>query len=265
MSESVFPAFPFFPLCSLTSALLNLSLVIPFWPTHGTVGLERCPQDNPVLTTFQGQGVKPLLIHCQTRIWCQGWTGPQGPQLLLQSSFYHHPFPHSSPHVSSFFCAPSSSISLSVSGYCLSLVLLLPFHLFFCFVPSFSSFPLSGFDWTVVLGPGFPLSTLPVVACLFSGFGLSPPRQRLPRLSQGFLSGAPVSSPKRCASHVLPQTLRRLRCAVEQWLSLWCYLVSDRGLTSALSLPKHVTLGELLNSLSPSFLFGKIEMIVAIL
>lgn len=52
---------------------------------------------------------------------------------------------------------------------------------------------------------------------------------------------------------------------MEQWLSLWFYLVSDRGLTSALSLPKHVTLGELLNSLSPSFLFGKIEMIVAIL
>lgn len=182
MGESVFPAFPLFPLCSLTSALLNLSLVIPFWPTHGMLGLERCPQDNLVLTTFQGQGVKPWLIHCQTRIWCQGWTGPQGPQLLLQSSFYHLPFPHSLPHLSSFFYAPSSSISLWVSGYYLGLVLLLPFHLFFCFFPSFSFFFLSGFDWTVVLGPGFPLSALPEVACLFSGFGLSPPCQRLPRL-----------------------------------------------------------------------------------
>lgn len=146
MGESVFPAFPLFPLCSLTSALLNLSLVIPFSPTHGMLGLERCPQDNLVLTTFQGQGVKPWLIHCQTRIWCQGWTGPQGPQLLLQSSFYHLPFPHSLPHLSSFFYAPSSSISLWVSGYYLGLVLLLPFHLFFCFFPSFSFFFLSGFD-----------------------------------------------------------------------------------------------------------------------
>lgn len=251
MSESVFPAFPFFPLCSLTSALLNLSLVIPFWPTHGMLGLERCPQDNPVLTTFQGQGVKPWLIHCQTRIWCQGWTGPQGPQLPLQSSLYRRPFPHSSPHLSSFCCAPSSGISLWVSGYYLSLLLLPPFHLFFCFVPSFSFFSLSGFDWTVVLGPGFPLSALPVVACLFSGFGLPPPCQRLPRLSHGFLSGALGDSLKHSTSHVWPQTLRGLRCAVEQWLSLWFYLVSDRGLTSALSLPKHVTLGELLNSLSP--------------
>ena len=101
------------------------------------------------------------------------------------------------PLLGSFFCAPFSGISLWVSGYYLSLVLLLPFHVFFCFFPNWSFFLLRGLDWSVVLGPCFPLSTLPEVACLFSGFGLSPPCQQLPKLSPG--------SPKHPTSCVLPQ------------------------------------------------------------
>lgn len=136
---SVCPAFAFSPLCSLTSVLLSSSLLMPFGPTHGMLGVEGCPGDSLDLTPIQrrpgpGSEVTTYSLSDKRLVPVHAWN--PGVPILLAGRFLPK---HLSPLLvvlSIFYCTPSSDISLWASGYYLSLVLLLPYHLFFCFFPN---------------------------------------------------------------------------------------------------------------------------------
>lgn len=229
-----FPSFLFaaWLLLSLTS-LWGVSL---WWCSfdQGTLGLERCPA---VLTALQrrvGQGsevvtyspsIKKLVPLLE---WNPGTPIPITEFFLQQHLTPPQRFPP-------LFNCYSPSTPFSVTPF---LAFLFGFQdvtwawFSFCLPIYFSVsfldalFSSSGvLDGSIVLGCYFLLSAIPEVGCLFLGFWLSAPCQMLPRLSPRFSSGAPVRSPKHLTSQVLPQVPRCLKCAVEEWLSVWFCLV----------------------------------------
>ena len=222
-------------LCSLTSVLLSWSLMMPFRPTHGMLGLEGCPGDSLDLTTVQrrpgpGSKVTTCSLSDKKLVPVPDWNAD-----ALISVAEHFLPQHLSPLLlllDSFFCTPFSDISLWAPGCYLSLVLLLPYHLFFCFFPN-SLFLLRGSRLEYGLWPFFFFFFFFFTPCLLS----------LGHSSILWILWIRTSMRKT------PNTPSRLL----QWSSSQ---VSKEpclpGLTSSSqSLPRLVPLGELLHSLSP--------------
>lgn len=158
------------PDCCSPELISGESLMMPWWPAHGMLGLGRCLEDHLEPTTIQrrpgpGSGVMIYSLSIKKLVPLLDWNPgalipiaeislPQclSPLLFLLNSFYSIPF---------------SGISLWVLGCYLSLVLFLSFHLFFCFFPSFSLFLLRGAWLKCSPWALFPLSTLPELVRLF--------------------------------------------------------------------------------------------------
>lgn len=200
----------FFPPCSLTCVLPSLSLMMPFCPPNGILDWRQSSFNHLTEETrarewrddlFTVKKLAPVLA------WGPGPRGPDSDGTALSPTT---PLPTWF-LLSSFLCTPFPGLSLWASGWCHSLVLLLPFHLFFCFFPSslflFRVSCLGCSLWLVV--PSRLLSLRQLICFGDLGCHLHPKDSHCSSLDFS----------KNPASQVSPQAPMCLSCAVEEQLS----------------------------------------------